>query len=470
MEGIRASLEAMWADCPAIVQLQNLPPRLQLQGLQQGGTKRGILQAFATPTSSSSQMIEDGKGNKPEKRQRTLANFLAPKMCDPEEDEKEGIEHPPLEGKASSADAAEESSHEKDFSEEKENLVQPTEVENGDLGFKITFETGFSEPFAGLEFFDTPPKSQELLPNPAKEVKAAEQDEVVPGPGGLKISFEPMPHRRSSLNSSTSEVNTSQSSSEAGKREISCIPTSEICDTEAKPLETMTNVSSGFRRPGKSENVSFSFQLLKGGLEKHSKEEEERKVRSLRFKAKIEPGENSSAEEELNKQIKKTDFARMEIFGQFNLGFLIVGLGKDLFIVDQHATDEKYNFETLQRTTHIRPQKMVVAQGLELTAGDEATLIDHLEVFEKNGFQFEVDKESAAGRRVKLVAVPTSKNWVFGKEDIDELIFMLSDTGGDLEGVSIRPSRVCYIFVGKKLFVDESFSFLGQSNVCLSCL
>merc|ERR1719365_75618 len=168
----------------------------------------------------------------------------------------------------------------------------------------------------------------------------------------------------------------------------------------------MTNVSSGLRRTGKSEIVSFSFDLLKDGLEKHSKEEEEeRKIRSLKFKAKIEPGENSSAEEELNKQIKKTDFARMEIFGQFNLGFLIVGLGKDLFIVDQHATDEKYNFETLQQTTHIRPQKMV--------------------------------------------AVPTSKNWVFGKEDIDELIFMLSDAGGDLEGTSIRPSRVRAMFASR---------------------
>ena len=64
-------------------------------------------------------------------------------------------------------------------------------------------------------------------------------------------------------------------------------------------------------------------------------------------------------------------------------------------------------------------------------------------MFQKNGFQFEVDREAVAGRRVKLVAVPTSKNWVFGKEDIDELIFMLSDAGGDLEGVSLRPSRVC---------------------------
>ena len=450
VEGIKASLEAMWADCPAIVQLQNLPPRLQLQRSEQGGSKReqggskrGILQAFASPTSSSSsQRIEGGKGQ-PEKRQRTLANFLT--ASNPDQDEKKSMEHPSLDAQASSRDdAAEESAFVKEFSEEKENRVQPKEIENDKLGFKITFETGgFSEPFAGLEFFDTPPRSQDLSPKLSKEVKAPGQDEVVAGPGGLKISFEQMPlksHQGSSLNLSTSEVDTSKVSGEAGKRRDSCIPTSEILD--AKPLLTMTNVSSGFRTTGKSESVSFSFQLLKGDLEKQSKEEEERKVRSLKFKAKIEPGENSNAEDELNKQIKKTDFAKMEIFGQFNLGFLIVGLGKDLFIVDQHATDEKYNFETLQRTTHIRPQKMVVAQGLELTAGDEATLIDHLEVFEKNGFQFEVDKELAAGRRVKLVAVPTSKNWVFGKEDIDELIFMLSDTGGELEGASIRPSRV----------------------------
>ena len=456
VEGIRASLEAMWVDCPAIVQLQNLPPRLQQQGQQQGGCKRGILQAFASPTSSfSAEREEKGKGSNPEKRQRTLAYFLTPETFSEDQDlgdEKGGIKQTSLDADASSSDdVIKGSSRETEFSEEKENHVQPTEIENDNLGLKITFETPVDmgrKVLSGIELLDTPPKSQELSPNLGKNVKAPlKQGEVVVGPGGLKISFEPMPLRSehgSSLNLSTSEVNNSQSSNEGGR---TCIPISEVCDDEAKPLETMTNVSSGLRRTGKSEIVSFSFDLLKDGLEKHSKEEEEeRKIRSLKFKAKIEPGENSSAEEELNKQIKKTDFARMEIFGQFNLGFLIVGLGKDLFIVDQHATDEKYNFETLQQTTHIRPQKMVVAQGLELTAGDEATLIDHLEVFEKNGFQFEVDKEAAAGRRVKLVAVPTSKNWVFGKEDIDELIFMLSDAGGDLEGTSIRPSRVCRLF------------------------
>lgn len=49
----------------------------------------------------------------------------------------------------------------------------------------------------------------------------------------------------------------------------------------------------------------------------------------------------------------------MEIIGQFNLGFIIAKLDSDLFIIDQHATDEKYNFETLQQTTVISNQKLV---------------------------------------------------------------------------------------------------------------
>jgi DNA mismatch repair protein PMS2 len=50
----------------------------------------------------------------------------------------------------------------------------------------------------------------------------------------------------------------------------------------------------------------------------------------------------------------------MNIHGQFNLGFIIASLGDDLFIIDQHATDEKYNFETLQRTTRVQSQKLIV--------------------------------------------------------------------------------------------------------------
>jgi len=34
----------------------------------------------------------------------------------------------------------------------------------------------------------------------------------------------------------------------------------------------------------------------------------------------------------------------MRILGQFNLGFVIAELDGDLFILDQHACDEKYRY------------------------------------------------------------------------------------------------------------------------------
>jgi DNA mismatch repair protein PMS2 len=67
----------------------------------------------------------------------------------------------------------------------------------------------------------------------------------------------------------------------------------------------------------------------------------------------------------LARVIDKLDFDSMEVIGQFNLGFIIVRRRKgsdnqmdDLFIVDQHAADEKYNFEMLQETTKIESQKL----------------------------------------------------------------------------------------------------------------
>lgn len=71
-------------------------------------------------------------------------------------------------------------------------------------------------------------------------------------------------------------------------------------------------------------------------------------------------------EEMLNLSIHKNDFLKMNLVGQFNLGFILATKlnektgQKDLFIVDQHASDEIYNFERLQRETVIQNQPMVV--------------------------------------------------------------------------------------------------------------
>jgi len=78
---------------------------------------------------------------------------------------------------------------------------------------------------------------------------------------------------------------------------------------------------------------------------------------------------DKKAADALSRVIDKEDFSWMEIIGQFNLGFIVTRRRKamdqegrgdmdDLFIVDQHAADEKYNFETLQQTTRIKSQKL----------------------------------------------------------------------------------------------------------------
>nr|CAD7203615.1 unnamed protein product [Timema douglasi] len=164
-----------------------------------------------------------------------------------------------------------------------------------------------------------------------------------------------------------------------------------------------------------------------------------------KFHADINPSKNTIAEQELKKEISKDMFAKMSIVGQFNLGFIVVRLRADLFIIDQHASDEKYNFEKLQRDTALRNQRLVIPQKLELTAVNEGILIENVEIFRNNGFDFLIDKEAESSRRVQLTAIPMSKNWHFGKEDIDELLFMLQDSPHTM----CRPSRVRAMFASR---------------------
>ncbi|KAM5211645.1 mismatch repair endonuclease PMS2-like isoform 2-T2 [Hipposideros larvatus] len=193
--------------------------------------------------------------------------------------------------------------------------------------------------------------------------------------------------------------------------------------------------------------LDFSMSSLAKRIKQfcHQEQQREGERNYRKFRAKICPGENQAAEDELRKEISKTMFAQMEIIGQFNLGFIITKLDADIFIVDQHATDEKYNFEVLQQHTVLQGQRLIVPQTLNLTAVNEAVLIENLEIFRKNGFDFVIDESAPVTERAKLISLLTSKNWTFRPQDIDELIFMLSDS----PGVMCRPSRVRQMFASR---------------------
>ena len=137
--------------------------------------------------------------------------------------------------------------------------------------------------------------------------------------------------------------------------------------------------------------VSFSMNRLKS-VDTAPTIQKTDEVEARLFRAKIAPESNSSAEKELTKNISKDMFKHMEILGQLTLGFVIAKLDNDLFIIDQHASDEEFNFEDQQRNTTIKSQRLIVPQKLELTTANEVILMDNVEIFQNNGFDFEIDR------------------------------------------------------------------------------
>lgn len=164
------------------------------------------------------------------------------------------------------------------------------------------------------------------------------------------------------------------------------------------------------------------------------------KIEESKFFVKITSTNNEEAECELRKELKKEAFKEMEIIGQFNAGFIVTKLGADIFIIDQHASDERYNFENLCENTLLDSQRLVQPIILELRSYQENIMRENRGTFEKNGFKFEYDESLVPGKRILLTSVPVSKNWVFGTSDIEEIVQQIEETGG--ECLNYRPKRV----------------------------
>ncbi|CAG2217295.1 PMS2 [Mytilus edulis] len=135
-------------------------------------------------------------------------------------------------------------------------------------------------------------------------------------------------------------------------------PDFSVVDCSSPSMKKNQNQDEKLDHKRTERTVTFDFHGFRDRVQKRkNRKSEESFCRT--FRAKISPTDNKAAEEELQKEISKDMFKQMEILGQFNLGFIISKLRDDLFIVDQHATDEKYNFEMLQRHTVIQSQKLI---------------------------------------------------------------------------------------------------------------
>ncbi|GJJ71777.1 DNA mismatch repair protein PMS2 [Entomortierella parvispora] len=182
------------------------------------------------------------------------------------------------------------------------------------------------------------------------------------------------------------------------------------------------------------------------------KEIHDRRTRNMKLSdASFANLDDAKAQKSLSRVISKGDFAKMKVLGQFNRAFIVARLDKyssspssstaedasekpqkprrvssDIFVIDQHASDEKYNFETLQAKTVFSTQRMFQPKKLYLTAQEEITVVNHMKMLNQNGFYLEYDPEAQVSHRLQLVTLPVSERVVFDLQDFEELVFLLS--------------------------------------------
>jgi DNA mismatch repair protein PMS2 len=156
--------------------------------------------------------------------------------------------------------------------------------------------------------------------------------------------------------------------------------------------------------------------------------------RKVGFDGEIDREDNDSSSDSFIRISKTTFRDGMQVIGQFNLGFILAKCSRNhLWILDQHACDEKYNFEQLCRNTVIHEQPLIKPLSLELSPSEEACVLDHMDIFQANGFRFAFDPEAPIRHRLSLTALPHSgahegrKAVQFGPSDVSALCAILTE-------------------------------------------
>ncbi|CUG84070.1 mismatch repair protein, putative [Bodo saltans] len=146
---------------------------------------------------------------------------------------------------------------------------------------------------------------------------------------------------------------------------------------------------------------------------------------------KISKSINAQTDDELNQMLHKTDFEKMEIHGQFNHGFIVASLGEDLYIIDQHASDEKFNYEQLCQKYVARPQPLVKPIRVAMEADEALLALERAAELRAHGFivQRPPDHDGAPGGSnnlaVTVASVPILPYDTVVPQDVCELTAQL---------------------------------------------
>jgi len=131
--------------------------------------------------------------------------------------------------------------------------------------------------------------------------------------------------------------------------------------------------------------------------------------------------------ETVSRTFRKNQFLSLFLVGQFNLGFIVCILpeANEIFIIDQHAADEKFNFERFMRDQKIVSQHLIAPLPITLPQTHLLLLRENVNIVEKNGFKVKTYQDSEGMEVLKISALPMIKDVTFKENDLQDLLTLI---------------------------------------------
>ena len=172
----------------------------------------------------------------------------------------------------------------------------------------------------------------------------------------------------------------------------------------------------------------------------------------------------SSKEKKMNipkvltlKTIEKEDFKKMNVIGQFNKGFIITELNNSLFIIDQHAADEKVNYETLLNNLTIQRQPTICPIKVEMfSIAEKNTIYSQKELYSQLGFNMHKEQED-----IFITSFPSIYAYKFKYEDFVNIVRKLQEKNYKIIEGEFKNNDLV-----KKLFLSDSVLKYIATKAC----
>ena len=157
------------------------------------------------------------------------------------------------------------------------------------------------------------------------------------------------------------------------------------------------------------------------------------------------------------KTIEKEDFKKMNVIGQFNKGFIITELNNSLFIIDQHAADEKVNYETLLNNLTITRQPTICPIKVEMfSIAEKNTIYSQKELYAQLGFNIHKEQND-----IYITTFPSIYSYKFKYEDFVNIVRKLQEKNYKIIEGEFKNNDLV-----KKLFLSDSVLKYIATKAC----